>query len=144
MKIREFSMKDYAEVRKVWEESGLEIRPGDSREEVKRKISRDRDLFLVAMERGSIVGTALGAWDGRRGWIYHLGVLPRYQRRGVASSLVVEIERRMRTKGVPKVNAIVFDDNVPSLNLFRSLGYSPDRKSVLHGKLLDQAKREGF
>ena len=137
MKIREFSMRDYARVRRVWEESGLEIRPGDSREEVRRKVSRDRDLFLVAEEGGTIVGTAMGAWDGRRGWIYHLGVLPGHQRKGIAARLVGEIERRMRAKGVPKVNAIVYDDNAASLSLFRKMGYAADRRSVLHGKLLE-------
>lgn len=136
MKVREFRMRDYDQVRRVWVESGLEIRPGDSRGEVKRKISRDRELFLVAEEEGAVVGTAMGAWDGRRGWIYHLGVLPSHQRRGVASRMVREVERRMRAKGVPKVNAIVYDDNTASLSLFRGLGYAADRRSVLHGKLL--------
>ncbi|MDE1857584.1 MAG: GNAT family N-acetyltransferase [Thaumarchaeota archaeon] len=137
MKIRGFSMSDYAQVRRVWEDSGLEILPGDSRDEVRRKIIRDRDLFLVAEEGGTVVGAAMGAWDGRRGWIYHLGVLPGHQRKGIAARLVGEIERRMRAKGVLKVNAIVYDDNTASLSLFRKLGYSADRRSVFHGKRLE-------
>ncbi|HUH82782.1 MAG TPA: GNAT family N-acetyltransferase [Nitrososphaerales archaeon] len=136
VRIREFSMKDYDLVRKVWEDSGLEIRPGDSKPDVRRKLTRDRGLFLVAEDQGVIVGTTMGAWDGRRGWIYHLGVLPEYRRRGVASRLVREVERRMKDMGVLKVNAIVYDDNTPSLTLFRKMGFIPDRKSVLHGKLL--------
>ena len=136
MKIRKFSMRDYEEVRRVWEESGLEIRAGDSRDEVRRKVSRDRDLFLVAEEGGRIVGTAMGAWDGRRGWIYHLGVLPEHQRRGIGRMLVGEIEKKMIAKGVPKVNAIIFSDNAASLALFRSLGFILERRSVLHGKML--------
>ena len=136
MRIREFSMKDYEAVRKVWEDSGLEIRPGDSKSDVRRKLTRDRELFLVADEGGLIVGTAMGAWDGRRGWIYHLGVTLGHQRRGVASRLVREVERRMKKKGVLKVNAVVYDDNVASLALFRKMGFLPDRRSVLHGKVL--------
>ena len=139
MKIREFRMRDYLKVRRVWEESGLEIRPGDGKEEVRKKTSRDRDLFLVAEEGGEVVGTAMGAWDGRRGWIYHLGVLPGHQRKGIASGLVREVERRMRAKGVLKVNAVVFDTNAASLKLFESLGYAQDRRSILHGKLLDES-----
>ena len=99
MKFRRFSMRDYQEVRRLWEECGLEIRPGDAREEVRRKVSRDGELFLVAEEKGTIVGTAMGAWDGRRGWIYHLGVHPSRQREGVATGLVSEIEERMTRKG---------------------------------------------
>lgn len=136
MRVREFRMRDYDQVRRVWEESGLEIRAGDSRDGVRTKTARDRDLFLVAEVGGSIVGTAMGAWDGRRGWIYHLGVLPGHRRRGIGRRLVGEIEKRMAARGVPKVNAVVFDDNTASLALFKGMGFLPDRRSVLHGKLL--------
>lgn len=137
VRLREFSMKDYAEVRALWVESGLEIRPGDSEDEIRSKLKRDPDLFLVAEERGTIVGTAMGTWDGRRGWIYHLGVLPGSQRKGVASALVAEVEARMRKKGVLKVNAIVYKTNTKSLNLFRKSGYTSDERTLILGKLLD-------
>ncbi len=136
MKVRSFVIRDYPAVRSLWEECGLEIRPGDSEPEVIVKLGRDPDLFLVAEESGMIVGTVMGAWDGRRGWIYHLGVLPGHQRKGVATSLVREVERRMLAKGVLKVNAVVFGDNERSLRFFEKEGYGADRRSVLHGKLL--------
>lgn len=63
-------MRDYPQVREVWTESGLKLRPGDDPEGIRRKLKRDRHLFLVAEESGTIIGTAMGAWDGRRGWIY--------------------------------------------------------------------------
>ncbi len=136
MNLRQFAIEDYDEVRALWEESGLEIRPGDSKREVRSKISRDPDLFLVAEEGGKIVGTVMGAWDGRRGWLYHLGVLPGHQRRGVASALVREAEARMKAKGVLKVNAIVYRTNERSLSFFRQAGYIVDERSLIHGKVL--------
>lgn len=136
MKVRQFAMEDYDEVRALWEESGLEIRPGDSEKEIRSKISRDPDLFLVAEEGGRIVGTVMGAWDGRRGWLYHLGVLPSHQRKGVASALVGEAEARMKAKGVLKVNAIVYRTNVKSLGFFGRAGYTADERSLIHGKML--------
>jgi hypothetical protein len=42
-------------------------------------MSRDADLFIVAEVRNRVVGTVRGARDGRRGRIYHLGVLPEFQ-----------------------------------------------------------------
>lgn len=136
MKVREFRMKDYSEVVRIWEASGLEIRPGDGREEVREKLNRDRELFLVAEGEGHLLAAVMGAWDGRRGWIYHLGVRPDRQRRGIGRRLVNEVEKRMRAKGVLKVNAMVYDDNTPSIRLFESLGYVQDRRAVLHGKIL--------
>lgn len=83
----------------------------------------------------------MGAWDGRRGWIYHLGVSPGFQRKGVASALVKEVEARMTKKGVLKVNAVVFRTNERSLRFFKS-GYVRDDSSILHGKLLGPGQAE--
>ena len=140
MKIRGFSMKDFAAVSRLWRRSGFEIRPGDNKEELRRKLDRDSDLFLVAEEGPKIVGAVIGAWDGRRGWIYHLAVDPGYRRRRIARKMLLEVEHRMRTKGVPKVNAQVFLWNSPSLNLFESLGYTKQSDLVLVGKSLGGAE----
>jgi len=116
-------MADYAKVRKLWVDSGLEIRPGDERKGIARKLERDGDLFLVAEEKGTIVGTVMGAWDGRRGWIYHLGVTPDRHRKGVATALIRELEARMKKAGIPKVNALIFPWNDASVSFFNSAGY---------------------
>lgn len=143
MMVRTFRMKDYDQVRALWEAARLEMRPGDSREEVKQKIKRDPELFLVAEERGKVVGTAMGAWDGRRGSIYHLAVLPRSQRNGVATAVITELERRMREKGVFRVNATVYDWNRPSKRFFEQMGYKADRVSVRYGKPLGKEDPDG-
>ena len=132
--IRAFKMGDYPEVKALWKKSGLEIRPGDSRREIQLKLTRDPELFLVAEAEGRIVGSIIGAWDGRRGWIYHLGVLPAFQRKGVASGLVSEVERRMRAKGVVKVNASIYKWNKQSLAFFKAIGYQADAMTVHVGK----------
>lgn len=123
MKVRTFVVGDYQSVRKVWVESGLEIRPGDDRPGILKKLKRDPELFLVAEDGGKVVGTVMGAWDGRRGWIYHLGVLPSHHRRGVASALIRELEKRMVKKGVPKVNALIYPENAASVAFFTAAGY---------------------
>jgi len=141
MKTREFSMKDFVALSQLWRRSGLEIRPGDSKEELRRKLERDSDLFLVAEEDSKIVGSIIGAWDGRRGWIYHLAVDPTFRRKRIASKMLLEIERRMREKGVPRVHTMVFVWNAPSLNLFEGIGYERQSDLVLMGKTLGGNKR---
>jgi len=123
LKVRTFAIGDYSEVRKLWIASGLEIRAGDELQGVRRMLARDRGLFLVAEDEGEIVGTVMGAWDGRRGWIYHLGVRPDRHRTGVATRLVRELEARMRKMGIPKVNAMIYPWNDASLRFFSSAGY---------------------
>jgi len=136
MKTREFSMEDFAAVSQLWRRSGLEIRPGDGKEMIRRKLERDSDLFLVAVEDSRIVGSVIGAWDGRRGWVYHLAVDPRFRRRHIARKMLLEVERRMREKRVPRVHTMVFLWNAPSLNLFEGLGYEKQSDLVLMGKTL--------
>ena len=136
MKVREFSIEDFAAVSQLWRRSGFEVRPGDSKEELRRKLERDPDLFLVADEDTKIVGAVIGAWDGRRAWIYHLAVDPRFRRKRIASKMLLEVERRMMEKGVPKVNAQVFVWNARSPNLFESLGYRKQSDLVQMGKTL--------
>ena len=133
-RVRSFKIGDYSDVRAVWMKSGLELRPGDGRKEILLKLTRDPELFLVAETRGNIVGTVMGAWDGRRGWIYHLGILPEFQRKGVATQLVMEVERRMKAKGVVKVNASIYKWNKRSIAFFKAKGYETDVMTVHVGK----------
>lgn len=121
--MRSFKLGDYERVRSVWNACGFQVRPGDDLQGVRQKLERDPELFLVAEERGKVVGAAMGAWDGRRGWIYHLGVDPTRQREGVATRLVQEMESRMRRKGIPKVNALIYPWNEASVRFFASVGY---------------------
>lgn len=145
LRVRTFRVGDYQEVKALWKESGLEIRPGDSREEIRLKLKRDPHLFLVAETGSRIVASVIGAWDGRRGWIYHLGVLPSYQRKGIASKLVREVERRMKERGVVKVNASVYRWNRRSIAFFRKSGYEPNLETIQFGKFLrpELAARKG-
>ncbi len=69
MMIREFKIDDYLIVADLWQAAGLILRPGDELEDVKLKLQRDPDLFLVAEQDDTIVGSVIGGWDGRRGWI---------------------------------------------------------------------------
>lgn len=141
LRVRTFRMDDYPRVRAVWKECGLEIRPGDSRREIELKVERDPELFLVGEVDGKIVASVIGAWDGRRAWIYHLGVLPAFQRRGAASRLVREVERRMKAKGVVKVNASVYKWNTKSLAFFRANGYDVDTSTVHVGKYFGRKRK---
>ncbi len=123
LNIRKFRMEDYSSVLELWKLAGLTIRPGDERDDVRLKLQRDPELFLVAEENGEIVGTVMGAWDGRRGWIYHLAVRPNQQRKRIGTTLLGEVENRLIAIGAKKVNAQVYSSNHRSLDFFKAAGY---------------------
>jgi ribosomal protein S18 acetylase RimI-like enzyme len=136
MKVREFTIDDYPVVRDLWQTAGLVLRPGDELEDVKLKLQRDPDMFLVAVEDEEIVGSVIGGWDGRRGWIYHLAVKPRYQRKGIGRRLVREVEELLLAKGAKKVNAQVYKWNERSSEFFKAVGYEAQPDLVMIGKQL--------
>src|SRR5437763_14062014 len=108
MKIREFKIQDYDTVRALWQAAGLILRPGDELEDVKLKLQRDPDLFLVAEQVDEIEGSVMVGWDGRRGWIYHIAVKHEHQRKGNGVGLVHEVENRLVAKGAKKENEQVY------------------------------------
>ena len=136
IRIREFQITEYDEVYDLWEKAGLIIRPGDDLLGVRVKLQRDPDLFLVAEDSGRIVGCVLGAWDGRRGWINHLAVEPSHQHKGVGSSLIRELEKRLVQKGARKVNAQIYKSNTRSVEFFKAAGYEIHSDLIMVGKEL--------
>ena len=65
---------------------------------------------LLDLEYGFEPGTVLAERPGRGGMVWHLAVHPDHQRRGIATALLVESERRAREHGVERIEAWTRDD----------------------------------
>jgi ribosomal protein S18 acetylase RimI-like enzyme len=126
-KIREFDfLGDYEECALIWKNSGggVQFGPSDTLEEISKKVQYGADLFLVAEINQIIVGTIIGGFDGRRGMIYHLAVLPEYRSRGIASSLLEETENRMRARGCLKMYLFMRPDHPQLLDFYNKFGWN--------------------
>ena len=123
--VRAFSMDDYESVADLWRDAGpgLPLRPSDARDQVELKLTRDPDLFLVAVNGAGVVGAVMGGWDGRRGYVYHLGVRADVRRRGVATALMDELEVRLRARGALKVKCQALARNAAGIAFLRGRGY---------------------
>jgi ribosomal protein S18 acetylase RimI-like enzyme len=125
--ITEFTMDDYPVVHVLWQRGDLWMRPSDGPEATLLKLTRDPELFLVARDAGGrVVGTVTGGWDGRRAYVYHLAVLPERRRRGVADTLMDELEERFRRLGALKAKTQIMVDNDVSRAFFARRGYVPE------------------
>ena len=125
MTIRKFRIEDYDQVIKLWQESELEHRPTgrDTRERIAAEIEKETAIFLVAEINDEIVGTIFCTHDGRKGWLNRLSVLPKMQRKGIASDLIKEGEKRLRELGIGVLCALIWRSNSSSKELFESEGY---------------------
>jgi ribosomal protein S18 acetylase RimI-like enzyme len=120
--IRELRGVDGEQLRKLWLEAGFRSL-GDDDLSLARMARRNPGLLLVAAEGSRIVGSALGAWDGRRGWIYHVATAETHRRQGIAARLVDRIETGLRDLGCPKVTVLVRDDNDDGREFWVARGY---------------------
>ena len=101
MHIREFRWPDdYAAVIELWQAAGLHNPGSDGLASIRQVHERNPGLFLLAVEpeRG-IVGSVIGAFDGRRGFIYHVAVHPDCRHNGYGTALMREVERRIWALG---------------------------------------------
>lgn len=139
MKIREFDYPDdLLKTQALWRsiEKGVSLGSSDTPEEIKKKLLRDPDLFLVAEEDGEIVGTVIGGFDGRRGLIYHLAVSASFRRRGIGSKLMKEVETRLKAKGCIRSYLLVTTDNHEAMKYYKDLGWTQMDYVVNFGKNL--------
>ena len=132
--IREIRTVDGGALRALWKDAGFRS-VGDDNKSLARLARRNPGLVLVATESGRIVGSALGAWDGRRGWIYHVATAKSHRRGGVARRLVEQVERGLRDLGAGKVNVLVRPDSEGGRELWKELGYQA-AETRLYGKEL--------
>jgi ribosomal protein S18 acetylase RimI-like enzyme len=82
--------------------------------------------LLVAVREGKLVGALIAAWDGWRGNMYRLAVLPRHRRAGIARGLVEAGEERLRALGARRVTVLVAREDAPARALWLALGYEDD------------------
>jgi len=123
-RIRAAGPDDVGAVLAVWigARSAGADRPDDP-EEVELLMERSPDGVLVAEVDDRIVGTVIAAWDGWRGGIHRLCVLPSHRRQGIGRALVDAGEESLRAKGVRRINILIYQADAGVGDLWTSRGY---------------------
>jgi ribosomal protein S18 acetylase RimI-like enzyme len=137
MSIRSYRPADEQAVISIWRECDL-LRPwNDPHKDITRKLKVRPDLFLVGELAGRVIATVMAGYDGHRGWLYYLGVLPEYRKGGFGREIVAEAERLLRLEGCPKINLQVRTSNAGVIEFYRRLGFSIDEVASM-GKRLEK------
>ena len=137
--IRPCRSNECATILNLWRE--VEVTPGinDDIEELRRLVQENGDLFLVAEDDSRLVGIVIAGWDGWRGNIYRLAVLPEYRRQGIGKALIQEVERRLLARGTRKISILVEHEDTLAMSFWDSLndiGYERDPRMVRYVKTL--------
>jgi ribosomal protein S18 acetylase RimI-like enzyme len=135
--IRPYHYQDKQAVIGLWQQCGLVVTHNDPQRDIARKLKVNPEWFLLGLIEGRVVATCMAGYEGHRGWINYLAVMPAYRRRGIATRMMDAAESRLRAAGCPKINLQVRETNKDVLEFYRHLGYSIDRVVSL-GKRLEE------
>ena len=100
------------------------------------KLALKDDMLLVAVQEDAVIGTTMAGYDGHRGWLHKVAVLPQYQRRGIARSLVRHAISALQSIGCTKVNLQIRLTNTDVRKFYEALGFDVEER-------LDMAKHIG-
>jgi ribosomal protein S18 acetylase RimI-like enzyme len=134
--IRPFQETDRAAAVRVWLESGLCHPANDPHKDIDRKLGHSPEGFLVAEAEGLVVGTVMAGYDGHRGWINYLGVLPEWQQRGIGGALLERAEALLRAMDCPKINLQVRSTNLEVIAFYEARGYLQEDRANLGRRLV--------
>jgi len=124
----------------LWHHADASPSPTDSPEQIGQVVRDPAASVLVAVDDDLLVGSIIGGWDGWRGNIYRLAVLPSYRRRGIGRALVAAAERSLVERGARRISALVEHDHPWAVGLWESL-YEPDPHMIRYVKKMEPTRR---
>ena len=136
MHIRPYREPDEEAVVALWNVCGL-VRPwNDPHKDIARKLTVQRELFLIGEVDGRLVATVMAGFEGHRGWVNYLAVAPGLRGRGYAARLMQRVEEDLLAVGCPKISLLVRAGNTEVLAFYSKLGYAADEAIPLGKRLI--------
>ena len=107
---------------------------------IDKKIKFNDGLFFVAIDNDNVIGTVMAGYDGHRGWIYSIAVLPDCRKKGLGSALLSFAEERLTEKGCMKINLQIMDGNEFVEAFYHSNGYKTEKRISMGKRILQNIK----
>jgi putative acetyltransferase len=111
MTIREITLADYDALIPFWKKNYF-INVMDSKDHFELFLEKNPHLSLLAEENGVILGTALGSFDGRRGYIQKVVVDGNQRKKGIGKQLVTRVLENLHNVGAAYVRTNASEENI--------------------------------
>jgi GNAT superfamily N-acetyltransferase len=123
------NIRDRDQVILIWTKVfGYEADHNDPGLAIDKKLQVSDGLFFVALHKDNAIGTIMAGYDGHRGWIYSLAVLPEYQKSGVGSLLLKYAENALTKLGCMKINLQILEENRTVDKFYLNNGYTTEKR----------------
>lgn len=119
---RELTSADYTAALDLWNRCEG-VRANESPEEFARILARNPGCCSAAEAGGTLIGAVLGCHDGRRGYLYHLGVAANWRRHGIGQKLVQQSLAQIAAAGIARTTIFLVADNDAGEKFWRRIGW---------------------
>jgi predicted N-acetyltransferase YhbS len=82
----------------LWKKCGLIVPQNDPVQDIRKKIGFQPDLFFVALLNDNVIGSIMVGYEGHRGWLNYLAILPEHQTRGYGRKLVEKAVHKLKIR----------------------------------------------
>jgi ribosomal protein S18 acetylase RimI-like enzyme len=124
--ITRYTLDHQKAVVNLWEKCGLIVPQNDPIVDIQKKLEFQPELFFVALLEGQVIGSVMVGYEGHRGWLNYLAVLPQYQKQGFGKKLVDKAIEKLKRLGCLKVNVQVRMNNASVVDFYKQLGFKND------------------
>jgi ribosomal protein S18 acetylase RimI-like enzyme len=111
----------------LWKKCNLIVSQNDPVEDIQKKLEFQPDMFLIALLDGKLIGSVMVGYEGHRGWLNYLAVLPDCQNRGYGRKLVEKAIVELEKLGCLKLNVQIRERNISAVRFYERLGFRDDR-----------------
>ena len=128
MRVRKFRNRDRLALIELWRVVFPDDPPhNDPSTVIDAKLKVD-DLIFVAISDNLIIGACLAGYDGHRGWLYAVAVLPQYRRSGAGRLLVEGAGQNLKDLGCIKINLQIRSTNTAVVAFYADLGFEVEER----------------
>jgi ribosomal protein S18 acetylase RimI-like enzyme len=121
--IRTGNVEDIDAVLALWNIATTVPSATDDAAGVEQLLADAPDGLILAFDGDTLVGTVIALFDGWRGAMYRLAIIPSHRRRGIATQLSEEGERQLRKRGARRLHMVVAPNEPPAEAFWRHAGY---------------------
>jgi ribosomal protein S18 acetylase RimI-like enzyme len=143
MIIRQYSPADREAVINLWKTCNLTKSWNNPEQDINRKLKDSPELFLVGTINDIIFSSVMAGYDGHRGWIYYLAVVPEYRKQGLGNQIMAAAEEKLLDIGCPKIDLMVRKNNPDVITFYEKIGYGHDEVVTMSKRLIEDGPYNG-
>jgi ribosomal protein S18 acetylase RimI-like enzyme len=127
--IRSATPRDARAILELWRLAGAVPTRTDEEGSIRSLVAHDPKAVLIAEDEGELLGSLIAAFDGWRGALFRLAVLPERRHLGIGRALVAAGERSLRERGAARINTYAVKAETAAIAFWNAIGYEKDDRT---------------